>query len=569
MGKKEKKSPVFAGDPPSSDTMYDYRSDKVFLQYSNQQLPFGTARTNSTLDAYAGPWTRTEVIHLLRRTMFGLRNTDINSLLALSPGSAVDLLIDSIPSVAPVPPLNNYNATYNDTTGVLPGQTWVNAEYGDGTLNFQRLYSFKSWWISLMIEEPLNMREKMVLFWHNHFATESLAIETARNVYNHNALLRQFAFGSFKDMVKAVTLDPGMLRYLNGDKNTANSPDENYGRELQELFTIGVGNNPNYTQDDVSAAAKVLTGWRINKFSTFFDPNQHSKVDKQFSAFYGNTVIKYASGNDGAFETDALIDMIFSKVEAAKHICRALYRFFVYYAIDTNVESAVISGLAQTLIANNFEMKPVVKQLLKSTHFFDPLNQGCYIKSPLDFLAGTFKTFGLQISTGLTVETRYKAFNFVRSYGQILAQDLGDPPNVAGWPAFHQYPEYYQAWINSNTLPKRLIFTDSLLGSGGVNMSGTVIKIDSVAFAAQCPNADDPDLLVNFFVELLLAVPLSATKKSNLKSILLSNQSTNSYWTTAWGSYIINPIPANDSIVRSRLNPLLLELTRLAEHQLA
>ena len=568
MGKKDRKISLLPADPSVSDPVFDYRSDKVFRQYANRELPNVAARTSSTLDTYTGPWTRTEAIHLLRRTTFGLRNSDIDILLALTPEKAVDLLIDSIPSSPPDPPLNNYNSVYNDTTGVLPGQTWVNSDYGDGSINGQRIFSFKSWWMSLMIEEPLNMREKMVLFWHNHFATESQMIGTARNVYNHNALLRQFAFGNFKSMVMAVTIDPGMLRYLNGDKNTANSPDENYGRELQELFTIGVGNSPNYSQVDVSAAAKVLSGWRINGFASYFDAKQHSTVDKQFSSFYNNTLIKYKPGNDGALETDALIDMIFSKVEAAKHICRRLYRFFVYYVIDTNVEDTIIAALAQTLISNNFEIKPVVKQLFKSTHFFDPLNQGCYIKTPMDLLTGTFKTFGLQVAAGLSVETRYKVFNYVRNYGQILAQDLGDPPNVAGWPAFHQNPEYYQAWINSNTLPKRLILTDNLLGNG-INISGTIIKIDAIAFAKQCPKAEDPDLLLNFFVELLLAVPVSATRKSSLKSILLSNQITNSYWTIAWTTYISSPTTANENIVRSRLNPLLLELTRQAEHQLA
>lgn len=568
MGKKDKRSDLLTSDPAGSEPLYDYKADTVFRQYANKQLPLNTARTNSTLVPYAGPWTRAEAIHLLRRTTFGLKNSDILALLTLNAGKAVDLLIDSVPATAPDPPLNNYNSSTNDTTGVLPEQTWVNAAYGDGTINFQRIYSFKSWWFSLMLEEKLNIGEKMTLFWHNHFATESLSIDIARNVYNHNALLRKNALGNFKTLTKAITVDPGMLRYLNGDKNTANSPDENYGRELQELFTLGSGNSPNYTQADVAAAAKVLTGWRNNTFSSFFDPKQHSTTDKQFSSFYNNTIIKYQAGSDGALETDALIDMIFTKVEAAKHICRAFYRFFVYYSIDANVESTIIAPMAQTLISNNFEIKPVIRQLLKSAHFFDPLNQGCYIKTPLDFLVGTFKTFGVVVSTALKVETRYKVFNYMRNYGLILAQDLGDPPNVAGWPAFYQVPEFYQAWINSNTLPKRLIFTDSMLGNG-INMSGTTLFIDAVAFAKQCSKPEDPNALVDFFVELLLALPLSATKKTSLKSILLSNQSTDGYWTIAWNDYLGISTAANENIVRSRLNPLLVEITRLAEHQLA
>ncbi len=568
MGKKYKNETLSPSDAQGSDSLHDLKSDKVFQQYANRQLPFSTERTNSTLAPYAGPWTRTEVIHLLRRTTFGLKSADITTLLALNPGKAVDLLIDSIPAAPPDPPLNNYNASTNDTTGVLPGQTWVNAEYGDGTINFQRQYSFKAWWVSLMLDEKLNIGEKMTFFWHNHFATETQGIGNARNMYINNSLLRKNALGNFKALTKAVTVDVGMLRYLNGDKNTASSPDENYGRELQELFTLGTTNSPNYTQADVAAAAKVLTGWRTSGFTSLFDSKQHSTGDKQFSSFYSNTIIKYQAGADGALETDALIEMIFKKVEAAKHICRKLYRFFVYYAIDANVESTIITTLAETLIANNFEIKPVVRQLLKSAHFFDSLNQGCYIKTPLDFMVGTFKTFGIPIAAAMSVENRYKVYNYIRNYGQIMALDLGDPPNVAGWPAFHQFPEYYETWINSNTLPKRLIFTDTLL-TNGINTGNANFKIDAIAFSKQCSKPEDPDVLIDFFVELLLAVPLSATKKTSLKSILISNQASNSYWTIAWVNYFGSLSTADENILRGRLNSVLLEITRLAEHQLA
>ena len=566
MGKKVKTYDLLPSDLKGPDELYDLKSDKVFQQYANRQLPLSTERTSSTLAPYAGPWTRTEVIHLLRRTTFGLKSADITTLLALNPSKAVDLLIDSIPLTPPDPPLNNYSPSFVDTTGVLPEQTWVNAEYGDGTINFQRQYSFKAWWVSLMLDEKLNIGEKMTFFWHNHFATETQGIGIARNMYINNSLLRKNALGNFKTLTKAVTVDVGMLRYLNGDKNTASSPDENYARELQELFTLGTTNSPNYTQADVEAAAKVLTGWRTSGFTSLFDSKQHSTGDKQFSSFYNNTVVKYQA--DGSLETDALIDMIFKKVEAAKHICRKLYRFFVYYAIDANVESTIITTLAETLTTNNFEIKPVVQQLLKSVHFFDTLNQGCYIKTPLDFMVGTFKTFGIPISAAMSVENRYKVYNYIRNYGQILALDLGDPPNVAGWPAFHQFPEYYETWINSNTLPKRLIFTDTLL-TNGIYAGNTNIKLDAISFSKQCSKPEDPDVLIDFFVELLLVLPLSAAKKTSLKSILLSNQASNSYWTIAWTNYIGSQTSADESILRGRLNSVLLEITRLAEHQLA
>lgn len=566
MGKKERKI-LSESDSPGKATLYDSKSDKVFLQYANKQVPFSTASANSTLTSYSGPWTRAEVIHLLRRTTLGLKHSDVTTLLALSCSDAVDLLIDSVPSTAPDPPVNNYFNVQPDTT-VLPERPWVLAPYGDGNINFQRQQSFKSWWISLMLNESLNIRERMTLFWHNHFATETNAIENARDIYNHHALLRSNALGNFRTLTSAVTTDIGMLRYLNGDKNTASSPDENYGRELQELFTLGTTNSPNYTQADVAAAAKVLTGWRIGSSGAVFDPTKHSTGDKQFSSFYGNAVIQYQAGADGGRETQALIDMIFGKIEVAKHICRAIYRFFVYYVIDVNVENTIIAPMANTLVANNYEIKPVMRQLLKSDHFFDALNRGCYIKTPLDFLIGSFKTFGVALPSTMTVENRYKVYNYFRNYAVILGQDPGDPPNVAGWPAFHQKPEYYQSWINSNTLPKRLIFTDVLL-SNGFNAGGATFKIDSVAFAKQCTSPEDPNVLIDFFTEMLLAVPLSSSKKISLKSILLSNQSSDAYWSLAWMDYNNNPTVVNDGIVRTRLNPLLIEFTRMAEHQLA
>ena len=176
-----------------------------------------------------------------------------------------------------------------------------------------------------------------------------------------------------------------MLYYLNGYLNTNTSPDENYARELQELFTIGKENTPNYTEDDVKAAAKVLTGWRINTTTTlptvYFDSTKHHTSNKLFSSFYGNTTIAYQSGSNGALETDALMDMVFSKQqEVAKFICRKLYRFFIYYTIDNTVEANVITPLAQIFINNNWDIVPVLKTLYKSEHFFELNSKGCIIK---------------------------------------------------------------------------------------------------------------------------------------------------------------------------------------------
>ena len=174
----------------------------------------------------------------------------------------------------------------------------------------------------------------MVLFWHHHFSVQQQEVENAQFLYRHHNLLRTNALGNFKTLVREVTIDPAMLIHLNGYLNAKQAPDENYAREMQELFAIGKGNDSLYTEDDVIAAARVLTGWRINDdpLSSYFDSGAHDTGSKTFSAFYNNTTI--AGSSNGDQELDALVNMIFNTTEAARFICRKLYKWFVYYEID-------------------------------------------------------------------------------------------------------------------------------------------------------------------------------------------------------------------------------------------
>lgn len=556
----------------------EVKNDQLFEKYANHKLPVGLAKATGTLTAYSGAWTKDEVIHLLRRTTFGVKPGDVQTLLSMSPGAAVDYLFSNVPSGPPTPPLNNYyNGGYTDPTGVNPGQTWVNAPYGDSTVNSKRLASLRSWWIGLIVNQNLSILEKMTWFWHNHFATELTTIGEARSAYIHYAMLRANALGNFKDLTKAVTKDPAMLIYLNGRYNTKTAPDENYGRELQELFTVSKYNNPNYTEADVKAAAHVLTGWQVN-FTTnpvtaVFNPSRHDTGNKQFSSFYNNTVITGQTGAAGANETDALVDMIFTAADAetARWICTKLYRFFVYYdtVTDPTVSGTIIAGMAAQLIANNWNVTPVIKLLLKSQHFFDTNCRGCYIKTPLDFFAGMFRTFNIQLPTSFDTLKTYAIWYGLRGYAANNGLDIGEPPNVSGFPAFYQDPEYYELWINSNTLPYRLQFVDMMLSSGFTAGTGTAIKIDVVAFADSFANADNPGQLVDYCCDYLLGVDITQTHKDSLKvSELLSGQTSDYYWTQAWQAYKNNPTTANKNIVKTRLTSLISELMHLAEHHL-
>lgn len=534
-----------------------------------------TFRTFSGINTYNGPWTANEVAHLLKRTMFGSTTEDINFFSAMSMSQAVDQLL-TIPLTPPSPPVKNYTNNNIPTTdpdyNIPQGSTWVtiNTTDADGL----RRNSFKAWWLGLMINQERNIREKMTLFWHNHFATESNEIGRAIWAYNNNALCRQYALGNFKQLVRAQTLDVAMLRYLNGYLNNSAAPDENYARELQELFTLGKENNPNYVEDDVKKAARVLTGWKINgTTNTYsFNASQHDTTNKQFSSFYNNTVIAGRTGaTAGDLELTDLINMIFNKsTEVSRFIVKKLYRYFVYYKIDAATEVNVITPLAQILVSNNWEIKPVLTALFKSEHFYDVLNQGCFIKSPLDLVVSACREFAVVFPDASDYINAYNMWGYIQNYAALLQQNIGDPPDVAGWKAFYQEPQFHEIWINTDTYPRRNLFTDTMIIAGYAR-NGKKIIIDPIAFTRKLSNPADPNILIDDALKILYRIDLSAATKASLKKqILLSNQDQDFYWTNAWNAYLSNPVPTNMNYqtVYIRLRDLYKYFMNLAEYHL-
>lgn len=528
-----------------------------------------TARTQAGLEAFPPNFNTSDQVHLLKRTLFGVKWTDINAFGNKTLSECVSTLLT--PGSVPLPPVNNYNdANYTDAN-VAAGQTWVNAVYGDGTVNSRRISSFKAWWLGLMLNQSRSIHEKMVLFWHNHFATQTSTIDDARFIYKHNALLRTYALGNFKQMVKQITLDPGMLRYLNGYLNVKTSPDENYGRELQELFTIGKGPNSKYTEADVKAAAKVLTGYTVNTttISSGFDATKHDTTNKQFSAFYNNKLITGKTGAGGATELDDMLDMIFATNECALFICRKIYRFFVYYNIDAATETNVIAPLAAIFRSNNYEIKPVLQALFSSDHFFDPVNRACLIKSPIDFTVGLCRETETDFPDTTDYVNQYYMWDYLRVQASNMQQNLGDLPNVAGWPAYYQEPQFHELWINSDTLPRRNQLSD-VMNNTGYSRNGKKIVIDPILFASKLPNPADPNKLVDDTLTQLYSITVSQQLKDFLKSILLSGQISDHYWTDAWNTYIASPTNTmTKTIVYTRLQSLLKYLMDLAEYQLS
>ena len=533
-------------------------------------MPTSPQTSTLGLKPYQGAWTALQSKHLLNRTMFGAKAADINYFTTKGVAATVDELLN-VPTTLPTPPLNDYTSATVTDPNVPLGSTWINDISLDGTINSYRRATYKKWLLSVCVGQARNIQEKLTFFWSNHFGTEADTINYGTMVYHHHQILRKNCLGNFKQLVRDITTDPGMLRYLNGYLNTKNAPDENYGRELQELYTVGKDGGAKYSEDDVKTAARVLTGWKLDAaFNAVFDSTRHDTANKTFSPYYSSKIILGKTGASGALETDELMNMIFENTDVAKFICRKLYRYFVYYYIDTNVENNIIVPLANTFISNNYNIKPVLKQLLQSEHFYDSLYIGCQIKSPLDHVVGFLRQYEINFPNAVSDHVdAYFLYNYMVSQLNSMGQSPVDPPNVAGWPAYYQTPDFNELWINADTLPKRNKFTDLMIETG-YTKNGKKIIVNTVQFAKTvCASPSDPNALIDSLFSFLTATEIDVSLKKTLKTqILLSGQTSDYYWTDAWNLYLANPTTINYNTVHTRLKALLKYIMNLPDYQL-
>ena len=263
--------------------------------------------------------------------------------------------------------------------------------------------------------------------------------------------------------------------------------------------------------------------------------------------------------------------MIFAKqVEVSEFIVKRLYTWFVYYTIEPDTLTNVIKPLAQQFRDSGWEIKPVLATLLKSEHFFDVLSPGCLIKSPLEMIVGMVREFDVAFPDASNYAAQYDMWEYLRNQSELMQQNICDPPSVSGWPAYHQLPQYYEMWINHDTIIKRHKFIEQLMITGYMRNNSTLI-IDPVAFTRLLPNPMDPNALINDAVDILYRVPLSDARKAKLKAdTLLYGQTDDVYWTNYWNAHIGNPTDmAAYQIVYNRLQPLYSYLTGLAEYHLA
>lgn len=540
-------------------------------KHFNTELP-NTARSMAGLEAYTGEFGTEQAGHLLRRCIFGTSRTEVKEAVERGLQETIQLLFAE--QDKPTPPINSQ---YGDDPDVAIGETWVTAPLSSGVNGYRRV-ALQRWWMGLMLNQSISLREKMTLFWHNHFAIEATTVGEAKSGYYYLDLLRTHALGNFKTLAEQITISPAMLRYLNGNQNVRSAPNENYARELFELFTIGKGplvgdgDYTYYTEADVVEAAKVLTGWRDRLVSdtgiptSYFTTNRHTLGNKQFSHRFDNQTIE----ENGENEYKDLINMIFGKRQVARYISEKLYRWFVYYVIDETAHANVIEPMADILIANEFEVAPVLEALLKSAHFFDSINYGVMIKNPIDFLGGVVKNFDLDFPAleGDDLFINYKFWAIFVGVAEQLQMNIMNPPSVAGWIAYHQSPQYYQSWITSVTFPQRIEVTQTLLRTG-IARNGFRLIIRPLPFVSQIELADDPNELINELARTLFPKGLTDEQHVYLKEVLIPGL-PDYEWTIEYNEYLGSP--DNEALatgVYNKLHNLLETMMSLAEYQLS
>ena len=540
---------------------------ETFKEYAPKKL----FQLNEGLEPYTGPWEFEQAAHLLRRTTFGPNISHINNAVEIGLEGTITKLFAAAP--LPPPPIN-YD--YNNDPFTPKGSTWVDQPYSrEVNLQGYRRRTLRAWTIGLMLNEGISIKEKLTLFWHNHFAPSNII--DANYEYIHVSLLREHAWGNFKELIKRITIDPAMLRFLNGNQNTEKAPNENYARELLELYTLGKGqlagpgDYTTFTEDDVLAVARVLTGWRDRGYlrksadtqvGAYYTSNRHDTGNKQLSHRFDSVVIS----DNGKTEYSKLIDIIFQRKEVARFICRKWYRWFVYYKIDENIEASVIEPMAELLIDNDFEIRPVLEALLRSEHFYNALNVGPMIKNPIDFMLGPFKQFNVRFSVNYT-----KYYNAWWKFFTVLPKmqmEYLNPPDVAGWKAYYQEPSFYRTWINSSTLPVRMEVVEKL-SDNGYTYNSFKHQIDVLTFAQTLDNPSDPNALIQETARLLYPKPLTDKQVSAIKDILIPGLE-DYVWTNEYTDYISSPNNENyKRTVENRLRKLIKIMLTMPEYQLS
>lgn len=528
--------------------------------------------------------------HLLRRASYAYSKDDIDTFATKTPQQALDALV--------IPVTNVLASPYDPQPTASPDGFWTESTALPNTFTGhfrKRIYSTGWWWYNA--QNNASLQYKMAMFLHTTFTVSKLdSTGTSTHFHDHIKLLSQFAFGNIKALAKKITFDNSMLKYLDNTNNNDNNPNENYAREFLELFTIGKGpqiapgNYTNYTESDVQEAARVFSGIKYDNTRAIIDIdtslpmgrvqlNKHDEGNKVFSSALGSTVIFGQTTEVGIKnELNLFVDMVFNQTETARAYCRKLYRFFVKSEWGADVETDIIEPLALDMVANGFEILPIVRKLLESRHFYDEDNTsntdnivGSIVKHPLQLLTEVTTFFNLEIPDPVTTPSYfynsfYKTFmhnSFLSSSGFVFFA----PDSVAGYPAHYQTPDFDRNWFVSNTIIARYKMIPSLISGRDKVITNANIrtKLELVDFVKDhMTNASNSTQLVIDFTNYLFPESVPTNRITYFENLLLDGYASY-YWTGSWNNYLADN---DDSIVKERLEALITGLINAPEFQL-
>jgi len=461
---------------------------------------------DATLDVFTPtndkPWNRQRAVHLARRIAFGAGPLSIDPALQISPEEVVDTLVNQAVNLplAPEPEWAFWQLSDYDPDEDIRNQQIVEQIFGLGTQ-----------WLKDMQQNGL--RDRMSWFWHNHFVTRNESYLCPSYLYQYHKLLQKYALGNFKEFVREMGKTPAMLIFLNGVQSTRFDPNENYARELYELFTLGADNG--YTQSDIVDTARALTGWNsidvdnycgpIEFFPPWWDPDE-----------------KTIFGQTGNWGYDDVVDILFEQraVEISEFVCEKLYKNFV----NPKVDEEIIIQLAQTFRNSDFNISTVLRQLFKSEHFFDIANIGTIIPGHIEYFIMFLNEMQFPYDQSISFTVGYSAGDY--------NQAIFNPTDVSGWPGNRN-------WVSSQSLPYRWEGITNIMGYYYGIQNETIEQIREFAIQLSSATEKDPAVVVNAVVDFLL--PKGLQNQSHYDEALVAfkgeipeNYFTDGLWNLNW-----------------------------------
>lgn len=410
------------------------------------------------------PWNVRWIAHLYRRAAFSPSWQDVTKALQTGLEATLTRLLHAGPG------LEEFDELVDESTRGLASNS-RNAS----------LSEYQAVWLYRMLHTPHPLGERLTLFWHNHFATSIAKVRQPALMQQQNALLRRYALGSFRTLLLEMSRDPAMLLWLDSNSNVKGKPNENFARELMELFSLGVGH---YTEKDVQEAARAFTGWHTAGGEFVVNPAQHDAGSK--------TVF----GKTGDWDGGDIVRLVLELPEAARFLARKLYREFI--SEELTPPDALLEPLAEELRRADYEVRPVIAVILRSQHFFSEFAYRQRVKSPVEYVIGLIRSVSGSATPSALADTL-----------EGMGQSLFAPPTVKGW-------EGGKAWLNSATLLARYNMAWSLLGGENPSFRQKI----SPAEPARKFGGSDPAEQASFLIDLFVQGDLDATIRRKLTEYL-------------------------------------------------